>query len=257
MRYPADMHVHSTFSCDATYTMEEHVKDAISNGYRAVCFTEHVDYHPLDEGRGFYNYDAVSQEIHRLKEIYGHQILILKGIEFGEPHQYPREFEAYTKRDYDYILASVHWMGDYFVLDKRLIQEFTPEAIFEKYYRELEAMVRFGGFDAVAHMDYLRRGTGLDLYSEEQLKAIFSLMVKNDIALEINSQNLRRGIEHSFPSPDKVSLYAQAGGKKVVLGSDGHHAGNLGSGIEQALDACKHIQGLTYGIFMGRKFTAL
>ncbi|MCX7771714.1 MAG: histidinol-phosphatase HisJ family protein [Clostridia bacterium] len=257
MIYPVDMHLHSTFSCDATSTMEQHVQDALQKGLKAVCFTEHVDYNPNDEGIGYYNYEAVTAEVERLRERYGGGLLILKGIEFSEPHLYPKEFEAFTKKDYDYILASVHFLDDAFVLSHSLIEKNTPEELFDRYYKEVEACVRFGGFDGLAHMDYLRRGIGHDLYSNDVLLGIFSLMVKNNIVLEINSQNLRRGIEESFPNPKKIKLYREAGGSKIVLGSDGHHPGDLASGIEKALDACSDIQGLIPGYFVKRRFISI
>ena len=42
----ADYHVHTAFSNDSVYTMEDVVKDAISLGMEDICFTDHVDYGP-------------------------------------------------------------------------------------------------------------------------------------------------------------------------------------------------------------------
>ena len=40
----ADYHVHSEFSDDSIYEMEEVIKDAITLGIDELCFTDHVDY---------------------------------------------------------------------------------------------------------------------------------------------------------------------------------------------------------------------
>ena len=51
----ADYHVHTAFSNDSVYTMEDVVKDAISLGMEDICFTDHVDYGPYrdwDDPRG-------------------------------------------------------------------------------------------------------------------------------------------------------------------------------------------------------------
>ena len=51
----ADYHVHTEFSNDSIYPMEEVVKDAISLGIKDICFTDHVDYGPYrdwDDPRG-------------------------------------------------------------------------------------------------------------------------------------------------------------------------------------------------------------
>lgn len=40
----ADYHVHTEFSDDSVYPMEQVVKDGISLGLDELCFADHVDY---------------------------------------------------------------------------------------------------------------------------------------------------------------------------------------------------------------------
>lgn len=40
----ADYHVHTYYSDDSTWPMEDVVKDAIGMGMEEICFTDHVDY---------------------------------------------------------------------------------------------------------------------------------------------------------------------------------------------------------------------
>ena len=40
----ADYHIHTCYSDDSEYPMEDVVKDAISLGLDEICFTDHVDY---------------------------------------------------------------------------------------------------------------------------------------------------------------------------------------------------------------------
>ena len=40
----ADYHVHTSYSDDSVYRMEDVVKDAIKSGLDEICFTDHVDY---------------------------------------------------------------------------------------------------------------------------------------------------------------------------------------------------------------------
>ena len=40
----ADYHVHTCYSDDSEYLMEDVVRDAISFGMNEICFTDHVDY---------------------------------------------------------------------------------------------------------------------------------------------------------------------------------------------------------------------
>ena len=40
----ADYHVHTEFSDDSVYLMEDVIEDAIKMGLDEICFTDHVDY---------------------------------------------------------------------------------------------------------------------------------------------------------------------------------------------------------------------
>ncbi|MEI3186628.1 MAG: PHP domain-containing protein [Lachnospiraceae bacterium] len=40
----ADYHVHTEYSDDSAYEMEQVVRDAIKKGIDELCFTDHVDY---------------------------------------------------------------------------------------------------------------------------------------------------------------------------------------------------------------------
>lgn len=40
----SDYHVHTYYSDDSTYLMEDVIKDAITKGMDEICFTDHVDY---------------------------------------------------------------------------------------------------------------------------------------------------------------------------------------------------------------------
>lgn len=40
----ADYHVHTEFSDDSVYPMEDVIEDAIKMGLDEICFTDHVDY---------------------------------------------------------------------------------------------------------------------------------------------------------------------------------------------------------------------
>ena len=39
-----DYHVHTIYSDDSVYKMEDVIKDGIKKGINELCFTDHVDY---------------------------------------------------------------------------------------------------------------------------------------------------------------------------------------------------------------------
>ena len=50
-----DYHVHTIYSDDSIYEMEDVIKDGIKKGIKELCFTDHVDYgikRDVDDPRG-------------------------------------------------------------------------------------------------------------------------------------------------------------------------------------------------------------
>ena len=73
----ADYHVHTAFSNDSVYLMEDVVKDAISLEIEDICFTDHVDYGPYrdwDDPRGI-EYRA-GEEGASLKTLYSSSLAV-------------------------------------------------------------------------------------------------------------------------------------------------------------------------------------
>ena len=111
-------------------------------------------------------------------------------------------------------------------------------------------MVKNGGIDAVAHLDYIRRRIDEVILPIGIIEEIFDTIISNDIALEINSSASRRINEFSFPNDEKLKLYQQMGGSKVTIGSDAHRLNEVFDNIEnvsQKYDFNK-------GIYLKRKF---
>jgi len=70
MKFKIDLHLHTKYSGDNDADPEETVDRAIEVGLHGIAFTEH------------YSYEA-SEHIEMMKEKFGEQILILRGVEFS------------------------------------------------------------------------------------------------------------------------------------------------------------------------------
>jgi histidinol-phosphatase (PHP family) len=162
-----DLHVHTLFSCDSKTTMEEYCEEAINQGVKYLCFTDHVDYNKNYYGYGFYKPQEYFEEFNRIQDKYSDKINLLSGIEFSEPYVYQKEFEKISKLPYDFILGSIHcWIDDMFAseLQKRGI---SLKEAFEKYWIEVYKTVSFGGFDSLAHIDFPKRYYKDSLWDED------------------------------------------------------------------------------------------
>lgn len=70
----ADYHMHTNYSNDSTYEMEDAILKAIELGVEEICFTEHSDYGPM--GDYVVDYEESYQGYLKLKEKYKNQIRI-------------------------------------------------------------------------------------------------------------------------------------------------------------------------------------
>ncbi len=256
MNVISDTHIHSTFSCDGHDTIENMTLSAIAKGFKYICFTEHIDYNPHDDGFGYYNYEVYSSEIERVREKYGTQITILKGIEFSEPHLYRTQFEKELNRDYDMIMGSLHFLKDKFYGENGLTDEYSVEQLLEIYFKELLEMVNAGGFDVLAHFDFPRRYYGRQEVQPDFIHVVLKRMIDSGIALEINTSGYRKGYGYPMPDFTIIDEYLKLGGRRVTFGSDSHRATEVGAGFDEVSGLLEDKR-MDYGVFMGRKFRSL
>jgi histidinol-phosphatase (PHP family) len=246
-----DCHLHSTHSSDAESPILDMCRSAIDQGISAVCFTEHYDLDPMDSKYDRFHHERYRADIDRARAAFDGRVEILTGIEFSEPHKYPKEFESMAGKGFDCILGSMHAIGDTWAGAADIRTKYSLEKIFEIHYAETLAMVRFGGFDALAHMDFPRRFFDDYREPEDLINPILAALVRNGIALELNSSPLRNGKDFSLPSETILHRYRELGGVFVTTGSDAHCAGDVGSGLEHLAGRIR-IHGLRQVIYRGR-----
>jgi histidinol-phosphatase (PHP family) len=241
-RLDIDLHIHSNHSCDGKTAIDEMCRHAVAKGVSIVCFTEHVDLDPRDKGCGFFQYDGYSTDVELAREKYQHRLTILKGIEFSEPHLYPREFETITKADFDFVLGSIHWLqefGAYWADPGRLLPTYPAVRLYEAYYREILKAIRFGGFDSLAHVDFPKRYLLSKHEPSDLIGEAMGELVKKGIALEINSQSIRKQYPEINPSHAICVVYAQNGGRIVTAGSDAHDGEQVGQDFDRLTEAVR------------------
>ncbi|MBN2086221.1 MAG: histidinol-phosphatase HisJ family protein [Anaerolineales bacterium] len=247
-----DCHVHSTISSDARSPIAEMCRAAIRKGGGIVCFTEHLDLNPADANFGYYNHEKYAAEIAGARAAFGDKIEILQGIEFSEPHVYPRDFERMVKKNFDFVLGSVHAFRGTWAGAEDILQKYSNEEIYHMHYSETLKMVQFGGFDSLAHMDFPRRFLPEHKEPPDLIDPIFSALIKAGIALELNSAPLNRGKDFSLPSPTLLRRYQDLGGRYVTMGSDAHHADEICMGMD-ALTAQIESHRFEAVVYRGRK----
>lgn len=263
MKFIADTHMHTTFSADGQDDMADMCREAISKGLKYICFTDHIEHNPADDGFQYLNFSHYLEAIERVRDQFGDKINILKGIEFSEPHVYPREFERFLARDLDVVIGSIHYIGSIgihhfdpvYAGSAASIEGYTRQRVYSEYYEELLQTVKLGGFDILAHFDNPKRYLK-EPWEAEIIDEIISQMTDKGIALEINTSPLRRGYHETAPGSGILKRFTDAGGKRVTIGSDAHCCREIAADFDYAFKLADECQG-TVGIFKGRRFVPI
>ena len=173
----------------------------------------------------------------------------------GAELTYERALEAdirehLRRHAYDFVIGSVHIAADSPYASGRVASWVAGRSlaeIVEPYYVEVEAAARSGLFDALGHIDFVKRYlaphvTAADLAAApELLEPILRALVESGTALEINTSGLRQAPGESYPSPATVARFRELGGERITIGSDAHRAEHfafaLADGYGSASDA--------------------
>ena len=246
-----DLHVHTLFSSDSRAGMASHVQRALALGLETVCFTDHVDFNPVDEGYLFYRPDDYFAALDAQRKAHGDRVELLAGMEFGETHLYRRELDALLRRPYDFVIASVHWVDDLF--PSIAVRQGVPVAEYSaRYWQVTLDMARVGGFDALGHMDFPKRYYGEMAYDEKKIDEIFAALLERDAVIEINTSSLRKGLSETMPGPALLQRYREAGGRYVTVGTDAHTPEDLNADYVTAAALIRRF-GLTEVKYVERK----
>lgn len=246
-----DLHVHTENSCDSEADMELYVKKAIDLNFETICFTDHVDLNKNDYGYDYYNSENFFEKYNKIKGEYGNNIDLCACIEFGEPHLYVNELEELSKKPYDFIIGSIHWIGNMFPCQK-VREQYTAKEFYNLYWEEVLKTVKQGGFDSLGHMDFPKRYYGEIYYTETILNEIFKNLLDKNMIIEINTSSLRKGHVETMPGIDLLEIYKTSGGQYITIGSDAHVVEDLCADYQIAKSLVEKV-GLREVIYKNRK----
>lgn len=228
-----DMHVHTEFSGDSETKMETYMEVVNKHNVGVICFTDHVDHNPNDYGYQYYDQQKYFHEFKNVSDRYQGNCKILSGIEFSEPHIYVDQLKELQNYPYDYIIGSIHWIGNLFPC-KEVREKYHAEEFYYLYWIEVLKAVQAGGFDCLGHMDFPKRYYENVVYDKEVVKQIFCIMVKKGIVLEINTSSIRKGLSETMPDFELLELYKDCGGRYITTGSDAHYEEDLAADLSVA-----------------------
>lgn len=256
----ADYHVHTEFSDDSRYPMEDVIRDAVKMGMDEICITDHVDYgvkadwdcgqeiqYRKGDPLANVDYPRYMEKLRALKEEYQGKITIRTGMEFGvQMHTIP-EFEAlFARYPFDFIILSIHQVEDKEFWTQDFQRGRTQKEYNERYYQEMLDVVKaYKNYSVLGHMDLIKRYDEAGVYPFENVKPMIEEILKIVIAdgkgIELNTSFHRYGLSDSMPSREILKLYRELGGEIITIGSDSHKPEHLGAYIDEGHEILKSL----------------
>ncbi len=256
-----DYHIHTAYSDDSEYPMEQVVLDAINKGITELCFTDHVDYgikRDWDDKRGMLyrpggpgepeqmplaniDHPRYVSEIAHLQQKYGDRITMKLGAEFGmQTHTILEYRKLFSQYAYDFIILSVHQVGDKEFWTQDYQRGRSQEEYNLGYYEELLALIEgYQDYSVLGHLDLIARYDLAGHFPFDKLRPILTDILKNVIregkGIEVNTSCYRYGLNDLTPARQILELYQRLGGRVLTIGSDSHKKTHLGSHIPETL----------------------
>lgn len=259
--YRSDSHVHSSHSPDAYDPMLQMCEAAEQAGLYSITMTDHCecDTYTIDN----YNHSARKSyaEAREIAQALQGRIHVYAGIELGQPLQNRKAAEDILSAcDFDFVLGSLHGLAgekDFYFLDYTSVD---VHKVLGRYFDELLSMVQWNGFDSLAHITYPFRYIvgehgipAAPMEYSEQIDAIFSLLIQNKKALELNTSGLRQKIGQTLPPFALLQRFRQLGGTYVTIGSDAHRCGDVAAGLDAGFSLLQQAGFTEFTIYTGRE----
>jgi histidinol-phosphatase (PHP family) len=241
-----NFHFHDDRSSDGAAPLLEHCEAAVAAGVGEICVTNHAEVMGPD---GAWRADfaemrerflSVSESIGEARQRFP-DLGIRLGIELEYRPEWTDTFDRLTAEvPFDFVLGSVHIVDGCNISGgpdrDRFFEGRTQDEAYGRYFRELEAMVEWGGFDVVSHFDliarygHLRYGPYDPTRFRDVIQGVLEGMAARDLGIEINTSGVA-GPGAPYPERDILVWAREAGVPALTLGTDSHRPGTFADGL--------------------------
>jgi len=164
-------------------------------------------------------------------------------------------------RDLDYVVGSVHFVGegdaavDHEGFD---VWEGAADAdqVWRRYFEAFGECARSGLFDILAHPDLVKVWGRARPLPEAELRAFYEpaveAIVAGGSAVELSTAGLRKPVGELYPAPEFAALCAEAG-VPFALSSDAHMPEQVGVGYDRAVELLESLGVGEICVFEGRR----
>ena len=263
-----NFHFHDHRSSDGSGSLAEHCEAAVRAGIREICVTNHAEVMGPD---GSWRADfaemrerflSIGEGVREVRQRFP-ELRVRLGIELEYRPEWTDTFDRLTLDvPFDFVLGSIHIVDGFNIsggADRDLFfAGRTQDEAYLRYFRELEAMVEWGGFDVVSHFDLVTRyghrhyGGYEPARYRDVIQPALEKMAARGLGLEINTSGVR-GPGTPYPALDILVWAREAGVPALTIGTDSHHPEAFADGLAEGMRLAGDAGWTQFTLFEGRK----
>jgi len=232
-----DYHIHTRLCGHAVGEIEQYVEHALAIGLPEIGFSDHMPMevwgrHDPELTMALREMDTYLAWVHDMQRRYGNRIRIKLGIEADYVPGKEREVERFLQRyDFDYVIGSVHFLGEWGFDDSRDLAHWGEQPVdesYRQYFETLIASIQSGLFDIIGHPDLIKKfGHRPQQSCDAWYRQTAAAAADAGVAVEINTSGLHKPVKEMYPHPDFVAAL-HAAGVPLMINSDAHAPEQVG-----------------------------
>ncbi|TYS49344.1 histidinol-phosphatase [Bacillus infantis] len=141
---------------------------------------------------------------------------------------------------FDYIIGSIHWIGDFGIDLSEYRHEWDKRDLFEvyrAYFDQVVTLAQSNLFDIIGHIDLVKIFKYVPQDEEfllEQYERAVNALAESKTCVEISTAGLRKPVGELYPDP-RLLRKCYEKNIPIVLSSDAHFPKDVGADFDQAL----------------------
>ncbi len=249
-----DFHIHTHFSPDS----DGELNDYAEAGQQLSCHVGYLDHFELafQERKGYLSeamLPLLLEEFDKTHSKYPETSISLEIDYYSHLHSEITEFCDNHRRDFDYLIGSVHCVNELAVTSHKevtlLVQKYGLVGVLRHYFNEVEAAVHSKLFDGIAHIDAVMRFAPnfpksllqAENYWRKRTLELGELCSQYRLPVEVNLTGLNFPWGRVHPDQEIIDLLVKSG-TTFFVGSDSHRVTSFVNSVPLVCQFTRYLQ---------------
>jgi histidinol-phosphatase (PHP family) len=241
MLYRTDYHIHTTYS-DGKADAKDYIGAAKIAGLNEIGFSEHLNLLFLNQ-EWCMDREKVPEYISYIRSLgkVEKDIAVRLGLEVDYfPGEENMIFDFLNPLDLDYVIGSVHYIGDSTVdAGPEFYKDKDFDEIFKTYFEFEFQAIESGLFDILAHCDLVRIFGYRPSFDPSYLyRELAAKLARHDVAFEINTNGKNKPLNNYYPDIRYLHFFKEKN-VPVCVNSDAHLTSRIGQYFDDVYSILK------------------